>query len=230
MRKFLFIICIFSVLSAGCSNKTETDKTARKQSAETQTTTPNNPKTDHPNLTQEQLNIAIIKVCKQGELSELRALIKQGADVNAVYTPPNTCNPKWEDGCSVSISQTPLLVACMAGHFHIVEELINAGADVNKGNSHKETPLMFAAMNGNDEIVKLLISAGADVNAADRPGRMSLRFAVEKGHTEAVKVLLAAGADVRGIKKNYVGKTALQIAQQAGNEEIVKLLKAAGAK
>ena len=242
MRKFLFIFGIFSILfTAGCSEKTDTNKTAQKQTAETKTEIADTPKIDYSNLTQEQLNIEIIKVCKQGKLPELRALIKQGADINV---------PVWEidgkyhfqipiptgpvrAGTTTPTSETPLISAVSAGHLALVKELIKAGADVNKGNSHKETPLMFAAINGNIELIELLLSAGADVNAksasySSATGPRSytaLYFASESGHLQAVETLLSAGAktDIPNTEHPLAG------ASERGHLEIVKLLQASGA-
>ena len=174
----------------------------------------------------------LVEAVRKGDFEQVRALIKQGADVNGVYTPPNTCHPKMS-GCSFPVTQTPLLVACEAGHFDIVKELVNAKANVNKSNSRKETPLMFASKSGNNEIVKLLIAAGAKVNAksnswSSATGPRSytpLYFACRLGYEEIVKTLLSAGARV-----NLKGaENALTAAARGGYLGIVKKLLAAGA-
>ncbi|KZT38846.1 ankyrin [Sistotremastrum suecicum HHB10207 ss-3] len=51
-----------------------------------------------------------------------------------------------------------------AGHEPIAEELIGAGANVNKTNDKGITPLHYAASKAHVDIGKLLISRGAQVN------------------------------------------------------------------
>jgi len=65
----------------------------------------------------------------------------------------------------------------------IIQELIEAGANVHADNDHA---LRWASEYGHSEIVKILLSAGADVHANDD---MALQWASENGHSEVVKIL-----------------------------------------
>jgi len=62
------------------------------------------------------------------------------------------------------LSYTPLHHAVIGGHLHIVDRLLEVGADVN---AHEElrigdTPLKYAVQAGSVEIVERLVRAGAD--------------------------------------------------------------------
>ncbi len=98
-----------------------------------------------------------------GSLETLRMLLKNGADVKA----------KDVDGRTV-------LVEALTTENHlppeIIEELIQAGAEVNVRIYGGLTPLMVAA-GGNSRILRALIKAGADLNAADDRGATALRWA-----------------------------------------------------
>lgn len=73
------------------------------------------------------------------------------------------------------INDIPILIwAASAGHYEVVEVLLEYGADVNVTMSHMHTPLMSAARNNHTPVVKLLCENGADVNAADVSGRTAL--------------------------------------------------------
>ncbi len=58
-----------------------------------------------------------------------------------------------------------LFIMCHNGNLSKVQELIAAGADVNKGHSADgNTPLIAAAEHGHLKVVEQLIAANADVN------------------------------------------------------------------
>ena len=91
----------------------------------------------------------LLKAVLAGDVVKVKALIEEGADVNA----------KNENGWS------PLHWAVMLEHKEIVELLIAHGADVNAKNKWGWTPLHMAALFCRTEIAKFLLSHGADVNA-----------------------------------------------------------------
>ena len=87
---------------------------------------------------------------------------------------------------------THLTVAASEGCSTCAEKLIQAGADLNKGN---KTPVMCAAENGRTKCLKLLLKAGADVNKSEQDGT-ALKYAICNGSYECACVLIKAGADV----------------------------------
>jgi len=100
-----------------------------------------------------------------GSAEVIRLMLKSGADVKAKDT----------DGRTV-------LIECLTTENdlppEIVEELIQAGADVNVRVYGGLTPLMIAA-GGDSRVLRALIHAGADLNAADDQGATVLRWAKE---------------------------------------------------
>ncbi|MDY6986564.1 MAG: ankyrin repeat domain-containing protein [Thermodesulfobacteriota bacterium] len=90
------------------------------------------------------------KVPQNDLISTVSALINQGADVNV----------KDERGC------TPLWLALKGGEDHVVQLLLDGGADVNMAAGPSAlTPLMEAVAMGRLSLVKILVEKGANVNA-----------------------------------------------------------------
>ena len=232
LKCFLFLFFISGFLSLPAQDLTDKPAQPSAQKTAPKTTKKTVAAENKKVIQKNKLAKELVEASQKGDLEQTRNLIKQGADVNGSYTPPNTCHPM-ASGCSAPVSQIPLIAACQAGHLDIVKELIKAKVNVNKSNTRKETPLMFASKSGNNDIVKALIAAGAKVNAKSNSFSSStgprsytaLYFASKNGYEEIVKTLLAAGAKV-----NLIGaENALCAAAGGGYIGIVKKLRAAGA-
>ena len=153
---------------------------------------------------------ALMIAASAGNGECLRFLLNEGADVNVV-------DHSW-------LNASALAHAAWQNHVKCVYMPIQAGADVNKGNS-----LLLACEKGHLQCVVLLIEAGANVNAVEDCYNTAMLKAVEGDHIETVKVLLRAGAHIN--KKNIFGYNALQhyIAQhRTSRKEMLMLLVAAG--
>jgi ankyrin repeat protein len=84
------------------------------------------------------------------------------------------------------------------GHYPLIWEMINAGADVNaQETGGSETSLYFAVENKDLPMVKLLLDAGADVNAPmdTTSGNRALEAACRNNDREMVRYLLDLGAE-----------------------------------
>ena len=90
------------------------------------------------------LGRALIHAASEGDTAEVRALLEEGASVNA------TDVAAW----------TPLMVAAAAGHAITTHILVDAGADVNVS-AQGQTALMLATENSHVNIADLLKLAGA---------------------------------------------------------------------
>jgi ankyrin repeat protein len=120
-----------------------------------------------------------------------------------------------------------LFEAIMYGQTGKVQDLLEAGADVNAKHtdSRHVTVLMAAASKGYTATVQKLLDRGAKVDATDSVGATALMWAAYLGHTETVQLLLNAGAKVNA--KAEGGGTALSDAAEKGyTSTVVALLDA----
>ena len=144
----------------------------------------------------------------KNENSIVERLLEAGADANA----------EQEDG------STALLEASAAGHALIVESLLKANADPNRGTV--ALPLPSAALKNHTEVVELLLRGGADPNAVETDGATALLKAAAAGNVRCVELLLEADANA-DVSLN--GLSALHYAAIEGHLAVVKALIAAGA-
>jgi ankyrin repeat protein len=153
------------------------------------------------------INSDLLDVAKKGDTKAVKALLDNGADVNAKN---NT-------------GATALIEAAIKGYADTVKALLNSGADIKVRDIGNFTALVWAATLGHTDIVQALIDEGADINAKANPGLPALMLAAMNGHASTVKVLLENGADVNAI--GFDNMTALKLLIEKGNTEIAKLLK-----
>jgi ankyrin repeat protein len=150
----------------------------------------------------------------RGDAEAVRALLKQGADVNAPQGDGSTALHWAAETNNVEIVRllldasanvdattrngalTPLHVGAEAGSAAVVELLLQAGADANIKSTRDVTALHLAAAAGSVETVQALMEHGADVNARESAaGQTPLLFAAENNRAGVIKALLAGGAD-----------------------------------
>jgi len=118
----------------------------------------------------------------------------------------------------------PLLRAVQNGTLTLIEELINAGEDVNERNEDGKSVLYLAVEIGSTDIAALLLNVPSlDVHAADKQGLSPLHLAGENGDLAMVKLLLKHGADADRLDKN--GQTAADHARFENHTEVYDYLK-----
>ena len=156
---------------------------------------------------------SLIDAAKSTNRDAVRALLKQGVDVNraegdgttalhwASYRDDlETADLLLRAGGNVNaandLGATPLWTASLNGSVAMVRKLLQAGADPNRALLAGETPVMVAARSGNAEVVEQLIAKGAEINRSAARGQTALMWAAAQKHPEVVRVLLARGADV----------------------------------
>ena len=160
-----------------------------------------------------QERLPLVVAAKNADSGGVRALLEQGAAVNAA-DPDGTTALHWasyqddvetadlliNSGADVNatsdLGATPLWVACENGSLAMVQKLLSAGAAPNAPLLLGETPLMIASRGGTPDVVEQLLAKGADVNASAARGQTALMWAVAQKHADVVEVLLAHGADV----------------------------------
>jgi ankyrin len=155
----------------------------------------------------------LLDAAKKADTEALRALIKQGANVNEAEgdgtTPLHWASYRDDvEGAGLLIragakvnaandlGATPLWTACMNGSSAMVRRLLEAGANPNAALLLGETPVMAASRSGNPDVVEQLLAKGGNVNRRAARGQTALMWAVAQKHPDVVKVLLAHGADL----------------------------------
>jgi len=90
------------------------------------------------------------------------------------------------------MSQMELIEAIKSGNRASVEQLLDAGAELNQQDKQGWTPLNWAAGSGQLDIVDLLLQRGADPLAVGRDLRTLQMIALAAGHADVVKRLRQA--------------------------------------
>jgi ankyrin repeat protein len=162
-----------------------------------------------------------------GDREAVRALLKQGIDVNAAMGDGMTALHWAAKKGDAELAQmllyaganvkamtrlggfTPLIMASETGNAEIIDMLLKAGAEPKVATSNGTTPLMLAAVAGRADAIKLLIDKGADPNAKENArGETALMFAANYNRVEAMKALIAGGADIK-VTTNVVDLSSL---------------------
>jgi ankyrin repeat protein len=169
----------------------------------------------------------LILAAQEGHIDVVKALLANGADINAQNS----------DG------DTALIFAVRGGHIDVVKALLDKGADINAKNSDGDTALILAVRGGHVDVVNALLAYKVDGKVAidmdlkvtsygfsvrGNQGAVALHAAALEGHVGCVEALLDKGADINAWDSN--GNTALMLAARAGHEEVVKALMDKGAK
>jgi len=163
---------------------------------------------------------AFVDAAMNGNRDAVRALLKDGADVNTTQADGMTALHWAAQKGDVELAKillyasanlkattriggyTPLLIASKNGDAPMIETLTQAGADANATTTNGTTPLMLAAAAGKPAAVKALLDHGADVNAKESvKGETALTFAAAFGRADVIRVLTAKGADLKTTTK-----------------------------
>ena len=156
----------------------------------------------------------VADAAERGDLGAVRALLRQGADVNTAQSDGMTALHWAASNNDLEVARTllyagatvrattrlggytPLHLASRGGHAGVAEILLEAGADPDAYTATGVTAMHFAADADAGAVVEALAASGADVNARDGfSERTPLMFAAVRGAAAAVGALLEAGAD-----------------------------------
>ena len=155
----------------------------------------------------------LVDAARDADADVLRALLEQGASVNAAAVDGTTALhwASYRDdvdsadlliragarvNAATDLGATPLWLASENGSAAMVRRLLEAGANPNRALLLGETPVMVASRSGNPDVVEQLLAKGADVNARGARGQTALMWAVAQQHAQVVEVLLTHRADV----------------------------------
>lgn len=122
---------------------------------------------------------------------------------------------------------TPIYSATENKHAVVVNQLIQAKANVNFINKNGYTSSQMAVFNNDISTLKLLIGAKANLNLADKEGCTPLHLAAFNNLTDIVALLLMTTIDKN--QQNNDGNTPLHLAMQEGHPKVTEQLIAAKA-
>ena len=176
--------------------------------------------------------------CRDGSTDLVKLLLRHNADVDlktsddcathhVVYRSSTTkelslCSEADNHGTTDG-NQTPLYLACLGGHTHVMRLLLSHRADVNIQSTGGDTALHAACYKGHTDIVRTLLGNNAAVSIKNAAGHTPLHVACAAGHTETVRRLLQH--DDTSVNAATKGRrSALHIACDIGLTEIARLL------
>src|SRR5208283_5986635 len=136
------------------------------------------------------LNLALLLASARGHLGIVQDLINLCADPNC------SANLEEENGTQHNRT-TPLLLAISKGHYHLIDYLVKAGADINMFSFEGKAPLHEVSEHGQIYIVRQLVRLGADVDIKGLIDRTPLIYAIGNKHFDIALELLNSGADPR---------------------------------
>ncbi len=94
----------------------------------------------------------------------------------------------------------PLMEASRDGRVAIAEQLIAAGAEVDRGDRYGDHALNWACYFGHADFVALMLRHGADLTRTGQTDDQPLEIALREKHAAVVELLRAAGAVARAGK------------------------------
>ena len=198
---------------------------------------------------------AIVDAAMNGDLKQVRSLLRETVDVNAAQ-PDGMTALHWavhrndlemtklllaagaDFRTANRTGARPLYLAAVNGSAELIATLLDAGEDPNAVlTTEAETVLMLTAYTGNPAAVAVLLDRGADVNARQFRGQSAVMWAAAEGHTEVVKLLIDRGADLsfssaastKPERRPAGGMTALLFASREGKVDAARALIDGGA-
>jgi len=122
---------------------------------------------------------ALMIAAKRGFSNIVKILLENGADPNAVISPPT----------DPAQTYTALHTAAQESNNEIIALLIKSGANVNVATGYGETPLISAALYGNESTVNVLLKHGADKEMVTNDRKNAADYARESGHWATYEIL-----------------------------------------
>ncbi|MET0541730.1 MAG: ankyrin repeat domain-containing protein [Variovorax sp.] len=204
-----------------------------------------------PTATEAQAYTGLHQAAWRGDLPQLRAAIRNGADLQARDSHGRTplhvaAFAQQRDAISVLAQAGAKLdllendrydavtIAAVADDPDTLAVLLSLGASAKQTTSRYDgTALIAAAHLGHDEVVRQLIGAGAPLDHVNNLHWTALIESIVLGnggprHQRTLALLVDAGANLQLADRQ--GNTPLRLAQSRGYEAMVDKLKTAGAR
>ncbi|KAI3641949.1 hypothetical protein MIR68_000059 [Amoeboaphelidium protococcarum] len=122
-----------------------------------------------------------------GDINSFEKLISEICDQSILY------NVVDFDG------RTALHIASTAGHYDIVQRLLEIGASIHLRDGNSNTPLALACLNGHDKVATLLVSCGATFEPThiSAQSKFHLMELIEARNIAGVRLYLQCGFDLK---------------------------------
>ena len=150
---------------------------------------------------------ALVHAARENHLGSVRTLLDAGAKI--------------ENGGDSSA----LIWAALNGNEHVVQYLMERGADITSTDEHGNTALFYAVRMGHLEAVETLVANGAKATDGENRDGDALFWAKKKGFDDIVEILeRAARPDgLSGVNRNQ-NSNLLKAAEEGRNQEVQALL------
>lgn len=138
----------------------------------------------------------------------IEALIDAGADVNGPCSEPAAhalrlmppskrhVRSQPEENPFRRAGWTPLMEAARVRAHHLIDLLVNRGADPNAVTERGHTALMESGGQGIATVTQTLLDHGSAINQQNKEGWSALHFAAARGFLDVMQILLGSGAHI----------------------------------
>lgn len=183
------------------------------------------------------INIALLEASSWNYTLQVELFLKKGANPNTVDSDGisifthalqkgnfDILNALIEAGASIDVNDA-LIDVCCAGHIHLIDFILDMGADINTNRHNGCTPLMFAYRNGHYHILNYLLSKniGINMNLYDcYNSTILLDLCSQVTDINTIRRVIELGANVNLSLEN--NPTAICFASRNNNLELVQLL------
>jgi hypothetical protein len=170
------------------------------------------------NIQQQFCNICMQYNFDEQAFTILYEKYKGYVDLNFVF-----CTDRDEEEDSPGYERTLLMLAAVKDDCHLIQILLNLGADINKINSEGESALTVAIYYGHINSPECLLkNTKIAIDQQNNEGDTALLTAALQSNDLIIELLLNAGADPT--IANYEGLTPLQAAEQTHDQETIDLI------
>jgi hypothetical protein len=165
-------------------------------------------------------------------IAEIRAAAERQPELAAGWIPDRTIDPALLRAASkeppiavdgVDAAGNPALVNAVVERTPgLVDDLLDAGADIEATTAFGDTPLMMAVAFWRTEALETLLARRAEVNGRDQRGETALMYAAKSNNRAMVERLLQAGADAS--LRDARGRSAADWAASMHDAGVMQLL------
>jgi uncharacterized protein len=188
---------------------------------------------------QNELTRDLIKAVEQNDLAQVKALLKQGADITQLLPSESPfylfflSREMYLSGLTKQMKHEAVFVGAIhanAAHANlkVLKLLLKKRANIDAGDSEGKTPLMYALRSpGGEEYALLLIRKGANYTTVDQAGNTALHYAAFGGNLQGVQMTITGGTPINF--PNLEGITPLHAAAVRADLDLLQAMVDLGA-